>query len=117
MGQYGNIEVQVSLEKEDINKAVEIIDNFEREIKEHIQKGEPFSATTPNITHDDECGFLELNISSDRVQNAEWQTRCLVKLLQIHKIGVTDFNAEVTVPQTFIYINDEDDFEDFDCEL
>lgn len=104
---FGQIEVQISLHEEDVKKVCEIIENFKSEIDEHIMKGKFFSAWSPEVTHDDK-DFLELKISSDRVQNAEWQTSCLIKLMQIHKIRVYEFNSEEIVPQSFICLDAED---------
>lgn len=104
---FGQIEVQISLHEEDVDKVGNIIENFASEIDEHIMKGKYFSAWSPEVTHDDK-DFLELRISSDRVQNAEWQTSCLIKLLQIHKIRVYKFNSEEIIPQSFICLDEED---------
>jgi hypothetical protein len=118
MGMYTRVEVQLSLHKDDFEKTCEIIDNFIEGIEEHIQKGMPFSANKPHITHGDEdYGFLELIVESERTANAYWQTNCLIKLLQINNIRVNTFNAEETIPQTFLHIGEEDDFNEYEPNL
>ncbi len=93
MGQFTKIEIQVEYEKETVGEAVvETISNFEAMVKKHILKnGEPFDS---NIVSIDDCGQIEIELHSDRRENAEWQLNAIIKILQEEKIFPAHFSAD-----------------------
>jgi hypothetical protein len=112
MGQYGEIYVQFSSNEEQDDKVYDILENFPKEVDEHIAKGSEFHAEIAEIVDTGSSGFFELYIKSDRIQNARWQTNCLIKLLQIHNIEVINLQAEETTPVTIIDL--DDDFNEYE---
>ncbi len=117
MGVFTNIEVQIELAtEEDTAKVADIVENFRREIKEHIYKDEPFSVNDMGFDeYDDES--IELRINSGRELNARFHVNCLIKLMQIHKVVVHSFNAEIIQPDNYICCDTTEDFNEIEVDF
>tara|TARA_R100000541_G_scaffold52333_1_gene60032 strand:+ start:458 stop:823 length:366 start_codon:yes stop_codon:yes gene_type:complete len=115
MGVFTNIEVQIEFKTvEDSNKTFDILNNFEKQIKEHIYKDKPFHVN--ELDFDGDNDYVEIRIHSGREPNARFHVDCLIKLMQINKVGVISFNADIIQPETYLCFNedDEDLFEEYE---
>jgi len=107
MGVFTQIEVQVQFATdEDSEKAFEIMENFEAEIKKHIYKDKPFYVNKLDFEGDNSEAYIKIH--SGREPNARFHVDCLIKLFQIHKVRVDSFNADIIQPDTYLYFEGED---------
>lgn len=114
MGVFTNIEVQIHLATvKDTEKVGDIVYDFITEIKEHIYKDKPFHVNQMEFDIYDGC-YIEIKINSGREPNARFHVDCLIKLLQIHKIRVESFNAEIIQPDNYICIDGQEEFNEIE---
>jgi hypothetical protein len=117
MGVFTNIDVQIHLATEkDTAKVAGIVDNFREEIKEHIYKDKPFHVNDMDFEEWDDDS-IELKISSGREPNARFHVNCLIKLMQIHKVVVHSFNAEIIQPDNYICCDTTEDFNEIEIKF
>ncbi len=115
MGVFTEIGVTIELKtKEDSDKLFEILHTFEGQIKEHIYKDKPFHVNELDFDGDDD--YVEIKIHSGREPNARFHVNCLIKLMQIHKVGIINFNADILQPETYLCFDEDDEelFEDYE---
>jgi hypothetical protein len=103
MGQYG--EVSLHIECEDYKVADKITDTLEEDVKDFIrtEKGKDnFNFSIDEIGGDDTC--IEVLISSEKYQNAEWQGEMIKEyLIAKHKDSVTAITGTISTPNTYIF--------------
>ena len=116
MGVFTEIAVRIEFETvEDNDMTYEILNNFEDKIKEHIYKDKPFHVNEPQFEGDD--AYIEVHFNSGREPNARFHVDCLIKLMQIYKIKVNNFNAEIIQPDTYLCFDGQEDFADYKVDL
>ena len=111
MGVFTEIAVRIEFETvEDTDMTYEILHKFEDKIKEHIYKDKPFHVNEPQFEGDGD--YIEVNFNSGREPNARFHVDCLIKLMQIHKVKVVNFNAEIIQPDTYLCFDGQEDFDE-----
>ena len=107
MGVFGHVEVMIECNSEKI--ADKIADNLEEKVRAYIKGADYKSFHLEFDGMDSYDSTITIQISSGRVQNAEWQGT-MVKdfILKEHKEDIHSINGEVTTPESYFYWNCED---------
>jgi hypothetical protein len=107
MGVFGQVEIIIECESDEV--ADQIADNLEAKVTKYVEENseyEGFHLAFDDVDGGDTCVIV--NISSGRVQNAEWQGTMVKEfLLANHKEDVISIRGEVTTPESYLYWDKE----------
>jgi hypothetical protein len=108
MGQFGIVELVIECNGDEI--AENIADNLEEKVTEFIKTKEdrPFTFFIDDISG--VGATIEVRITSNRYQNAEWQGEQILEYLkEKHKGEFYEVSGEITTPETYLYYNADEE--------
>jgi hypothetical protein len=104
---YGEVHIAVEFENSEV--VDNICDDLETKVSKFIVEEMEKTGTVTKFNFDIDsvdCGgrHADINVSSDRYQNAEWMAERIVTYLTTkHKEDVVMVDATASVPETIIY--------------